>query len=103
MRSAEMAETVLARPVVAPIVKTERSRLERALHDRLLLLTGSVIAIYVLVGLIGPLVAPHGPYTSHPGFNFHPPDGHFLLGTDKQVRDVLSPLLYGTRLTPIDV
>ena len=96
-----MAETVLARPVVAPIVKTERSRLERALHDRLLLLTGSVIVIYVLVGLIGPLIAPQGPYTSHPGFNFHPPDGHFLLGTDKEGRDVLSRLLYGTRFTLI--
>src|ERR1700730_5542883 len=101
MRSAEMAETALARPVMAPIVKTQRTRLERALHDRLLLLTGSVIVIYVLVGLIGPLIAPQGPYTSHPGFNFHPPDGHFLLGTDKEGRDVLSRLLYGTRFTLI--
>jgi peptide/nickel transport system permease protein len=101
MRSAEMAETVLARPMVAPIVKTERSRLERAMHDRLLLLTGSVIAIYVLIGLIGPLIAPQGPYTSHPGLNFHPPDGQFLLGTDKEGRDVLSRLLYGARFTLI--
>jgi ABC-type dipeptide/oligopeptide/nickel transport system permease subunit len=101
MRSAEMAQPLLARPMLAPIVKTERSRLERALHDRLLLLTGGVIGIYVLVGLIGPLIAPQGPYTSHPGINFHPPDGHFLLGTDKEGRDVLSRLLYGTRFTLI--
>lgn len=94
-----MAETLLARPIAAPLVKSERSRLERALSDRLLIVTGVVIAVYVLVGLIGPLIAPQNPYTSHPGFNFHSPNGHFLIGTDKEGRDVLSRLLYGARYT----
>jgi peptide/nickel transport system permease protein len=66
---------------------------------------GLVLCVFLaLVALIGPLIAPMNPY-----FQFQngitlegaplPPGPHFLLGTDPLGRDVLSRLLYGTRVS----
>jgi peptide/nickel transport system permease protein len=72
-----------------------------ASENKLLVVSGSIIGLYVLAGLIGPFVTPHDPLASNAGYNFHAPDGRFWLGTDKEGRDVFSRLLYGTRYTLI--
>jgi ABC-type dipeptide/oligopeptide/nickel transport system permease subunit len=93
-----MSEAITAvRPTVAVL---GRRRLT-AFRDPLLILTGTIIAIYILIGLIGPLITPQDPFASHPGLNYLSPDSHFLMGTDKEGRDVFSRLLYGTRYTLI--
>ncbi|MDO8212669.1 ABC transporter permease [Conexibacter sp. CPCC 206217] len=66
---------------------------------KLLVVTGAIIVFYVLIALFGPLLAPFDPNQSHPGANYQAPGGEYLLGTDKQGRDVLSRMLYGARWT----
>jgi peptide/nickel transport system permease protein len=86
------------RPAVAALPR--RGRLT-AFRDPLLILTGAIIAIYILIALIGPWITPQDPFASHPGLNYTSPNSHFLMGTDKEGRDEFSRLLYGTRYTLI--
>lgn len=64
-----------------------------------------VLALVVLVALTAPLIAPHDPYNGNVLDNLMPPmsqsmDGpDYLLGTDASGRDVLSVILYGTRIS----
>ena len=67
-----------------------------------------VLALLVLTALLAPLIAPQNPYDLKQVFIEKaelPPiwskDGErpFLLGTDPQGRDVLSAILYGTRIS----
>src|SRR5512145_2073888 len=56
------------------------------------------ITPYVLIALIGPQVAPFAPEKTHPRSTFEPPSSEFRLGTDKFGRDILSRIVYATRL-----
>ena len=73
-------------------------------------LSALVLALLVLSALFSPLIAPQNPYDLSQIFIDKaeiPPiwsaDGEwpFLLGTDPQGRDVLSAILYGTRISLI--
>lgn len=61
---------------------------------------GAVIAVFVLLALFGPLIAPRDPLTTDPLAQNLPPfaEGH-LLGTDNLGRDTLSRTLWGARLS----
>ncbi|WGX96548.1 ABC transporter permease [Nocardioides sp. L-11A] len=58
-----------------------------------LVLVGAV----VLLGVLGPLVAPYGPTEQVPGANLLGPSAGYWLGTDELNRDILSRTLYGIR------
>lgn len=57
-----------------------------------------VIAIYIIVALFAPLLAPF-PERAVVGVQFQPWDSTNLLGTDRLGRDMLSRLIYGARNT----
>jgi dipeptide transport system permease protein len=65
---------------------------------------GGFILLLILAALIAPLIAPHDPLEQDlmsgtlPPFGFEGADPNFLLGTDDLGRDVLSRLIYGTRI-----
>ena len=65
----------------------------------LTLVGGSLVLLWVLVALFAPLLAPHDPDSTNLGALLKPPltPGH-LLGTDQMGRDVLSRIIYGTRV-----
>lgn len=66
-----------------------------------LTLTGlCILVVLLLVALFAPLLAPHDPFTQNLGNRLQPlgSDGH-LLGTDSLGRDILSRLIYGSRIT----
>ena len=65
----------------------------------LTLVGGSLVLLWVLVALFAPLLAPHDPDSTNLGALLKPPltPGH-LLGTDQLGRDVLSRIIYGTRV-----
>lgn len=86
-----------ARPLAAP-------RRRRPVRDRFALAMGLVLAAIVLMALLAPWLAPLDPYETTPRPFLSPfwgdnVDPGFPLGTDGQGRDMLSRLLYGTRLT----
>lgn len=62
-----------------------------------------VFAVLVLVALLAPLIAPHGPTTQYRDALLMPPvwqeggSSSYLLGTDAIGRDILSRLIYGAR------
>ena len=68
-----------------------------------------VVAILILSAVLAPLIAPHNPFdpaTLNLMNGFTPPSTpnqftgeSFLLGTDDQVRDVFSTILYGMRIS----
>jgi len=70
-----------------------------------LAMTGLVLCgLLILVAAFGPFLAPHNPYTQFQnGLTLEgapvPPGKLFPLGTDPNGRDVLSRLLYGTRVS----
>jgi peptide/nickel transport system permease protein len=60
-----------------------------------------LLGVFVLAGIIGPLVAPYDPSFQNPApdLSLHAPYGAHLLGTTQTGQDVLSQLLMGIRLT----
>ena len=70
-----------------------------------------IIGFFVIVALFAPLIAPHNPLQIHDGMSYLPPawvdesstgrvgDPRFLLGTDTIGRDVLSRVIYGSRVS----
>ena len=57
-----------------------------------------IVVVIVLVSLIGPFFLPYGPNEITPAFSAAPSADHWL-GTDQIGRDVLSRLLYGTKIS----
>ncbi|HVO41315.1 MAG TPA: ABC transporter permease subunit, partial [Aggregatilineales bacterium] len=57
-----------------------------------------VVAIYVTISLIGPQLTVYGPSKTHPRNTFERPSSEFFLGTDKFGRDILTRIIYATRL-----
>src|SRR5690625_5683903 len=60
----------------------------------------AAIAAFVIIGAFAPWIAPKNPQTQDLILRLQPPltEGH-LLGTDALGRDVLSRLIYGTRIS----
>jgi peptide/nickel transport system permease protein len=58
---------------------------------------GTVIALFVLVAIFAPLIAPYDPNAINLSNALAPPSTEHLLGTDAAGRDILSRLIYGTR------
>jgi glutathione transport system permease protein len=61
------------------------------------------VLILFLVGIFAPLLAPYNPYQQDLIATLQPPSGAHLLGTDQFGRDVLSRVIYGTRLSLIEI
>ncbi len=77
-----------------------RSELSR---DKVALLAAIVVAAYVAIALLAPLIAPHDPNAGAIRERLQPPvwieggSAEHLLGTDALGRDVLSRVMYGGR------
>ncbi|HEV7444776.1 MAG TPA: ABC transporter permease [Steroidobacteraceae bacterium] len=59
----------------------------------------SVVTFWLLIALLGPLIAPHGVGAIVADDAFAPMTAQFPLGSDYLGRDVLSRILYGARYT----
>ncbi|EGE39852.1 MULTISPECIES: ABC transporter permease [Streptomyces] len=63
------------------------------------LIGGSIVAVTIIVAVFAPLIAPDDPLATNPSsIGLGPFSGGHLLGTDEVGRDILSRLMYGTRL-----
>lgn len=68
--------------------------------NRLTMIGLGILLTLLFVALLAPLLAPHDPFAQDLGNRLKPlgTDGHFL-GTDSLGRDILSRLIYGSRIT----
>ncbi|NJB69316.1 peptide/nickel transport system permease protein [Desulfobaculum xiamenense] len=80
------------------------------LRDPLAMGSFVLLAFFVIAGFSAPLTAPVNPYDASqidvmdselPPVWMGGADSHFILGTDAQGRDLLSTILYGTRVSVI--
>ena len=71
----------------------------RALRSGSLLAGGLIVAGLLLAALAAPWLAPYAPNTIFPGAEIQAPGPRFLLGTDEVGRDILSRVLYGSRVS----
>jgi peptide/nickel transport system permease protein len=58
-----------------------------------------VVGLYVLVAVVGPVIAPYAPNETALSDRLQPPSGEHLLGTDGLGRDILSRCIYGARVS----
>lgn len=57
-----------------------------------------IIAVFALIAILAPVIAPFNPLAANPLDTLSPPGGNHLLGTDDLGRDELSRLIYATRI-----
>lgn len=67
--------------------------------DRMAVVGGIVILLFVLMALLAPLISPHDPYEVNLDRQFLKPSMENWLGTDMFGRDVLSRILYGSQIS----
>src|SRR5436853_1321048 len=87
-------------PAASEPVRTRRWKvLRRAARARLAPFGAAVMVLAVLVALAAPLVAPYDPLAQDLGNTLASPGRDHLLGTDNVGRDVLSRVVWGTRVS----
>lgn len=76
-----------------------RDALSRLLRNRPALVGLAIIGLFAAAALLAPLIAPSDPLVGKLVDRIKPPGAGHLLGTDLQGRDVLSRILYGSRIS----
>lgn len=82
-----------------------RRRLRRSVKNGPPMVAVVILALFVLVAILAPVISPHSPVLGLLGNRLLPPIGmegfnpEHLLGTDRQGRDILSRLIYGARVS----
>lgn len=93
-------ETLSVQPVALPIWRKILGRLKGAP-----LISLSILSLLVLTALFADVLAPHNPEVGNLRLKYRPPvwqargTSEFLLGTDHMGRDILSRLIYGSRIS----
>jgi peptide/nickel transport system permease protein len=58
-----------------------------------------IIGILFLIAIFAPYIAPHDPYQQNILFRYQEPSTKHWLGTDEMGRDILSRIIYGSRIS----
>ncbi len=89
--------------LATPVEVRTRSRWEdfrRAFFSNRLALFGAVIlAVFILIAVFAPLIAPYGPLQQDLAGKFAPPSAAHPFGQDELGRDILSRVIYGARIS----
>ena len=75
-----------------------RSFWRRFFKHRAAMVGLAVAFLLVAVAGVAPQLAPHSPYSMDLTAKYQPPDAAHLLGTDEFGRDILSRIIYGSRI-----
>ncbi len=72
----------------------------RVLRANLITIAGvALLLLFIMAGVVGPIVEPHPPDTLYPTAILQAPGGAFPFGTDDLGRDLLSRILSGIRVS----
>jgi peptide/nickel transport system permease protein len=80
-----------------PVTRTTGRRWRTFTRDRLAVAAAVFVVGLAAVAIFAPVIAPYPPDTTVAA-PFLGPSAHYLLGTDELGRDILSRLIYGTRV-----
>lgn len=82
-------------------IQTSRKRLKvflrRLFRRRIVIFGAAIVALFILIALLAPVISPHNPTKINPAHALEKPSAEHLLGTDEIGRDLLSRLIHGTR------
>lgn len=105
------SETAMSVALVQAPESPRARMLRRMTQHKGFMIGAAIIAFFVVLALLAPLIAPHDPYLQNLARRRIPPIWHgwfygnpkagteYLLGTDQLGRDYLSRLLYGARIS----
>lgn len=71
--------------------------IKRLSHSKLGLIGMTIISVWVIVALLGPIIAPYSPTAYHPQDRFEGPSFKYPFGTDRYGRDMFSRVIMGSR------
>jgi peptide/nickel transport system permease protein len=94
-------EAATPTPAVArkPVEPSRLVNVRRLFRRRPAFALGVAIVFFIaLTAIVGPSLMPYAPTETHSRETFEPPSARFLFGTDKFGRDVLTRVVYATRL-----
>ena len=94
---AAIAEPI-AREVPTNALMPRATRRRHALNARVYV-GGGVLALFLVVAVLAPLIAPYDPLQLYPRLALDPPSRAHPLGNDEFGRDVLSRLIFGARIS----
>lgn len=94
-----MNEAVAAPTTVAAQRAQRRRLISRALANPLSLAGLLIIGLLILMAVIAPWLSPYDPIQTNVPRRLEAPSGEHLFGTDQLGRDILSRILYGTRIS----
>lgn len=99
-RLATITTTESSSPISLKGADSSRRRtLRRFLQHRLAITGLSLVAFQIAIALLAPVISPYDPTQAHFADTNLPPCREYLLGTDNLGRDVLSRLIYATRIS----
>ncbi|WP_371870386.1 nickel transporter permease [Gottfriedia solisilvae] len=88
------------------IVKKESQKLKRwkafykkFKRNKLALIGGYIVLFYILVAIFAPIISPQDPFKIDLVNKLQPPSLDHWMGTDDKGRDILSRLIFGSRLS----
>jgi peptide/nickel transport system permease protein len=96
---AEHASTIAPVAAAPPVGERRWVVLRRATSARLAPSGAAVVLLAILAAVLAPIVAPHDPLKQDLGQALARPGAAHLLGTDNVGRDVLSRVVWGTRVS----
>lgn len=86
-----------AKPARSETMWAQTSRRLRKSHAAIF---GMVVVVFlVLVAIFADVIAPHSPTANNPSATFQAPSAQHLLGTDQLGRDMMSRIIYGSRVS----
>jgi peptide/nickel transport system permease protein len=91
LESAEVSATVVGRAAKSRLIS-------RFVRDKVAMAALLFLVFLVVIAIFAPWVAPHSPTQNFPKINAGPSGAHWL-GTDDIGRDLLSRLIFGTRIS----
>src|SRR5437763_12148592 len=96
-----MAVTTSTVPQLAVVKRSSTTALavRRFMRNRVAVAALVFILLEVLVAVFAQYIAPYDPYRSDYSAAYQGPSAKYLLGVDDQGRDVLSRIIYGTRVS----
>ncbi len=71
----------------------------RLVKNPTLMLGATIVALLIFVAALAPVIAPHVPTDPFTGDRLQPPSRAHLLGTDEMGRDMLSRVIFGSRIS----
>jgi peptide/nickel transport system permease protein len=95
----QLTDSTTIQTITTPRI-SETRRIFRVMFSRWVVVFGTVIVVVlILTAIFAPFISPYDPYEQNMKAVLDPPSKAHLLGTDELGRDLLSRIIYGSRIS----